>query len=31
MFKFEKKIIVEGHGEYNIEVTNVINPKTMQI
>jgi hypothetical protein len=28
LFKFKKKVKVEGHGTYEIEITNLVNPKT---
>ena len=31
LFKYEQQIKVEGHGEYNIEVTSVVNPNTMEV
>jgi hypothetical protein len=31
IFGFQKQVIVEGVGEYTIEVTNVVDAKTMQV
>lgn len=31
LFKYQKKVKVPGHGEYDIEVTNVMNANTMQV
>jgi hypothetical protein len=31
LMKYKKKIKVEGHGEYEIEVTNIVNSNTMQM
>jgi len=28
LFKFKKKVKVEGHGTYEIEITNLVNPQT---
>jgi hypothetical protein len=28
LFKFKKKVKVEGVGTYEIEITNLVNPKT---
>jgi hypothetical protein len=28
--KFQKKVRVKGHGEYTIEITNLVNSKTLQ-
>jgi hypothetical protein len=28
LFKFKKKIKLEGHGTYEIEITNLVNPQT---
>ena len=27
--KFQKKIVIQGHGEYQIEITNLVNPRTL--
>jgi len=26
LFKFKKKIKIEGHGTYEVEITNLVNP-----
>jgi len=31
LFSFKKTIVVEGHGNYEIEVTNVVNASTMEV
>ena len=31
IMRFQKQVKVEGIGEYTIEVTNLIDPKTMQV
>jgi len=31
IMRFQKQVKVEGIGEYTIELTNLIDPKTMQV
>ena len=30
LFKFKKKIKIEGHGTYEVEITNLVNPQTQK-